>query len=229
MTLPDDLLDVLPEETAQAWPLVAAVAPDDAVLMGGTALTVHLHHRVSRDLDLFTSTDFDPQELAARLSRHGEFAATTVAEGTLNGVLDRAKVQFLWARDQVQLEEPTPVAGLMVGGLADLLATKLKVIGDRGELRDYVDLMVIELQAHRRVEEGIELYLQRYGLDDTHPSVRSIVLALGHFDDVAGDPLLEAEQGPDLFDRTRRYWQRRQREVVAQLDRRAQSPTRHRR
>ena len=70
---------------------------------------------------------------------------------------------------------------------------QLKVIGDRGELRDYVDLMVIELQAHRRVEEGIELYLQRYGLDDTHPSVRSIVLALGHFDDVAGDPLLEAD------------------------------------
>ena len=95
---------------------------------------------------------------------------------------------------------------------------------DRGELRDYVDLMAIEQRAHRSVEEGIDLYLARYGLDATHPSVRAIVLGLGHFDDVAGDPLLESEQGPDLFDRVRDYWQRRQREVVAHLDRRAQSP-----
>lgn len=224
MTLPDDLRSVLPRQTAQAWPAVAAVAPDDAVLMGGTALTVHLHHRISRDLDLFTASSFDPEALAARLAEHGWFATTTMAEGTLNGVLDEAKVQFLWAEGQHQLEEPTRVAGMAVGSVSDLLATKVKVIGDRGELRDYVDLMAIEQQAHRGVEEGIELYLQRFGLDDTHPSVRAIVLGLGHFGDVAGDPLLEAEQGPDLFDRVRTYWQHRQREVIARLDRRAQSP-----
>lgn len=224
MTLPDDLRRILPEPTARAWPEVAVVAPSDAVLMGGTALAVHLHHRVSRDLDLFTFDDFDPQALAARLAERGPFAVTTVAEGTLNGIFDEAKVQFLWARGQHQLEEPTEVAGLRIGSISDLLATKLKVIGDRGELRDYVDLMAIEQLAHRTAEEGIEIYLQRYGLDDTHPSLRAIVLGLGHFDDVAGDPLLEAEQGPDLLDRVRAYWQQRQREVIAHLDRRAQSP-----
>jgi hypothetical protein len=86
--------------------------------------------------------------------------------------------------------------------------------------------MAIEEQAGRRVEEGIELYLSRYGLTDAHPSLRAVVLALGHFDDVEGDPLLEAEQAPDLFDRVRSYWQRRQPEVISHLDRHAQSPPR---
>jgi hypothetical protein len=224
--VPTDLAAVLPEAALRAWPVVAEVVPDDAVLMGGTALTVHLHHRVSRDLDLFTTEDFDVDRLASALASHGSFATTTKAEGTLNGVFDDAKVQVLWARGQRVLERPTVVAGMRIGSLSDLLATKVKVIGDRGELRDYVDLMALEQMAHRTVEEGIALYLQRYGLDDDHPSIRAIVTGLGYFDDVAGDPLLESEQGPELFDRVRSYWQGRQPEVIAHLDRHAQSPPR---
>lgn len=226
MTLPDEVAAVLPEATRDAWPKVAAVAPDDAVLMGGTALAVHLHHRISRDLDLFTTEPFDPDQLADALADQGAFAATTKAEGTLNGVLDGAKVQVLWARDQRVLEPPTTVAGMRVGSVSDLLATKVKVIGDRGELRDYVDLLAIEERTGRTVEEGIALYLRRFGLGDDHPSVRAIVGGLGWFDDVAGDPLLEVEQGPGLFDRVRAYWQRRQPEVIAHLDRQAASPPR---
>jgi hypothetical protein len=226
VTLPDEVAAVLPEATREAWPKVAAVVPDDAVLMGGTALAVHLHHRISRDLDLFTTEPFDPDRLADALADQGAFAATTKAEGTLNGVLDGAKVQVLWARDQHVLEPPTTVAGMRVGSLVDLLATKVKVVGDRGELRDYVDLLAIEEHTGRTVEEGIALYLRRYGLDHDHPSVRAIVTGLGWFDDVAGDPLLEAEHGPGLFDRVRAYWQRRQLEVIAHLDRQAASPPR---
>lgn len=224
--LPDDIAAVLPEATRRAWPIVAAVVPDDGILMGGTALTVHLHHRVSRDLDVFTTDGFDVERLASALGAHGAFAATTKSEGTLNGVLDEAKVQVLWARGQRVLEPPTVVAGMRIGSLSDLLATKVKVIGDRGELRDYVDLMHIELSTRRTVEEGIALYLQRYGLDDDHPSIRAIVAGLGYFDDIAPDPLLESEQGPDLFDRVRNYWQHRQPEVIAHLDRHALSPPR---
>jgi len=131
-----DLADVLPKATADAWPSVASVAPADAVLMGGTALAIHLHHRVSRDLDIFTTDEFDPDEIEARLRRLGLFATTLKGEGTLNGVFNEAKVQFLWARGQCTLEAPTPVAGLPIGSLSDLFATKLKVIADRGELRE---------------------------------------------------------------------------------------------
>ena len=147
------------------------------------------------------------------------------ADARIRALVDNV-LAAAWAKGQHQLDQPIVLGGLVVAGISDLLAAKVKVIGDRGELRDYVELMAIEQQTGRTVEEGIELYLQRYGVVDTHPSVRAIVLGLGHFDDVVGDPLLEAEQGPGLFDGVRRYWKRRQPEVIAHLDRRAQSPPR---
>lgn len=226
MTLPDDVAAVLPEPTRRAWAKVAAAVPDDAVLMGGTALAVRLQHRISRDLDLFTTEPFDVDDVADALAEQGAFASTTRSEGTLNGVLDDTKVQVLWARGQRVLEPPTSLAGMQVGSIADLLATKVKVIGDRGELRDYVDLMAIEEHTGRTVEEGIGLYLERFGLTDDHPSLHAIVTGLGWFDDVAGDPHLEAEQGPGLFDRVRAYWQRRQPEVIASLDPWSSAPVR---
>ncbi len=212
------LADVLPKATTEAWPSVASVAPADAVLMGGTALAIHLHHRVSRDLDIFTTDEFDPDEIEARLRRLGLFATTLKGEGTLNGVFNEAKVQFLWAREQRTLEAPTPVAGLPVGSLSDLFATKLKVIADRGELRDYFDLMTIETRAGRRAEEGLALYLHRYGIDETHPTVEAIVRGLGFLDDVNDDPHLTREHGHGIRASVASYWAARQQELIAHLD-----------
>lgn len=189
--------------------------------MGGTALAVHLGHRISRDLDVFTFDEFDPVVVARRLGSMGSFAVTLQDRGTLNGVFDDVKVQFLWASGQTQLEEPKSVANLAVGSMPDLLATKVKVIGDRGELRDYFDLKVIEELTERTFEQGIALYLARFGLDADSPTVKHIVRALGHFDSVETDPFLEREIGSHLFDEVRTYWQRRQVEVMAHLDRSA--------
>ena len=53
MTLPDWLRDVLADDTAATWELLAPVLPSELYLAGGTALAVHVRHRVSRDLDFF--------------------------------------------------------------------------------------------------------------------------------------------------------------------------------
>ena len=63
--LPADLKDYLPERTADAWVKLAPLVPSSAYLAGGTGLTVHLHHRVSRDLDFMLR---QPEDLA-RLRR----------------------------------------------------------------------------------------------------------------------------------------------------------------
>lgn len=219
MTELEELASVLPVETRRAWPAVAAARPADGVLMGGTALAVHLQHRQSRDLDVFTLEPFDPDDVQSRLEQQGRFAVVSKGEGTLNGVFEETKVQVLWAEGQHQLEPPVPLAGLPVGGLADLAATKAKVLLDRGELRDYVDLMAIEQRAHLSMEEILGLYARRYRLDPTHESLWAIARALGHFADVEDDPALAAEDGGSAFDEVRRYWQRRQADVVTSFDR----------
>jgi hypothetical protein len=53
VSLPAWLRAVLPGDTAEAWEKVCSIVPFSAYLVGGTAIAIHLQHRVSRDLDFF--------------------------------------------------------------------------------------------------------------------------------------------------------------------------------
>ncbi|MHB8465080.1 MAG: nucleotidyl transferase AbiEii/AbiGii toxin family protein [Acidimicrobiales bacterium] len=215
MSLPKRLVAVLPKATARAWEMIAPAVPAFAYLAGGTAIAVHIGQRESRDLDFFTTRPFDPADLRGALADRGGFEPAQTAAGRLNGLFEDTKVQFLDASDQRVLE-PTPrVGGIRVAGLGDLLATKLKVIADRGELRDYFDIWRIE-GAGRRAEEGISLFLARYRPTDPDAAVDAIVRGLGYFGDVADDPFLPAPRAA-----IEAYWKGRQPEIVAHLDRHA--------
>ncbi len=215
MTLPAELTEILPGETARAWERIAPILPAGCELVGGTALAVHLHHRQSRDLDFFYhDPNLDLDLLAERLSELGSFAVSSHAHGTLNGILDDAKLQFLDAHDQIDLDEPKPYAGILVSSLADVFAMKIKVIGDRGELRDYFDLKRIEELTGRHVEEGIGLYMTRYQIPPEHPSIEHIVESLGYLDDVDEDDALPEDHATIAV-----YWQRRQPEISRNLAR----------
>jgi len=128
--------------------------------------------------------------LRNRLVTELDFYVSDHGPGTIDGYLGETKVQFLDARTQTMLGEPTVVAGMPVAGLEDLMAMKIKVIGDRGELRDYFDLMEIERRTTLTFEESLGDYLYRYNPGETMSSLSHIVLALSSFADVADDPAL---------------------------------------
>jgi hypothetical protein len=211
--LPAHLKTVLPRPTREVWQALVQNLPAGAYLVGGTGIAAHLGHRVSRDLDFFVAEPFEPEELALVLNRIDRFAPTQVATGTLNGYLGETRIQFLDARDQHPVESNVEIGGIPVAGLRDLLATKLKVIGDRGELRDYFDLLVLERDAGHHIEEGLAIVVERYRPATPEATILHIVRALGYLDDVADDPGLPA-------DRTEieTYWHRRQPEIVRSLD-----------
>jgi hypothetical protein len=210
----DRVRSILPRDTAATWDVIAPLVPPSAYLGGGTAIAVRLAHRVSRDLDFFFhhgSVDLD--ELARRLSAAGRFAVTERLPGTLNGVFSATKVQFLHAdegRPQHLLEEPEAIDGLRVAQLSDLMAMKLKVVGDRGELRDYFDLMVIEQRTGRTVDEGLALFVERFQPEYPQQAINHILLGLGYFDDVDPDDSLPVPRA-HIVD----YWTHRQPDIVA--------------
>jgi predicted nucleotidyltransferase component of viral defense system len=119
------------------------------------------------------------------------------------------------------LEPPSTVAGLRVASVSDIFAMKLRMIAKRGELRDYFDLMTIEQKTGRTVEEGLSLFLARYGLDADANALRPVVNALGYLDDVDDDESL-----PLAKHEIAAYWQRRQPQVVRSLGRMSVSPPR---
>ena len=213
MTLPDRLRGVLPPDAAETWERIAPIVPEAAYLGGGTAIAVHIRHRQSRDLDFFYHRGtVDPDALQGALAKAGPFAVTQRSPGTLNGVFSATNVQFLHAdaeQPQRLLEQPALIAGLHVAGLADLMAMKLKVIAQRGELRDYFDLMAIEDRTGHTVEEGLGYFLARFQPADASNQVMAVISALGYLDDVDEDELLPAGKS-DIA----RYWRSRQPEVL---------------
>ena len=211
--IPPDLVPFLPGTTAATWVKVAPLIPKSAYLAGGTGLTVHLHHRVSRDLDFMLERDEDLERLRRALEEVGRLGVTYQDDDTLNGLLDETRVQFLRAADQKVLRPATVVAGIRVASVEDILAMKLKVIMDRGEMRDYFDLMEIDRRAIP-AEEGIALFLEKYNPRESDHLVATIVRSLGYLDDVADDPAL-----PVTRDAIQSYWISRQREVLANLSR----------
>jgi nucleotidyltransferase AbiEii toxin of type IV toxin-antitoxin system len=197
------------------WETIAPIVPSAAYLGGGTAIAVHFAHRVSRDLDyfFFHRNSVNLEKLTTILSAAGPFAVTERAPGTLNGVFSATRVQFLHAdemRPQRLLESPTQVDGLHVARISELMAMKLKVAGDRGELRDYFDLMTIEQQTGRTVDEGLALFLERFRPEYPDQAINHILLDLGYFDDVDPDDALPISR-QQIVD----YWTRRQREIIA--------------
>ena len=146
-----------------------------------------------------------------------EVALLGIAEGTLNCVANGVKVQFLEARGQRVIEPPTMLAGMAIGSVRDIAATKYKVIGDRGELRDYFDLMRLVANAGIDPQLGLRMYCERYGVGLEHPSVAHIVIALGSFNDVADDPWLSESDPGATLDTVSSYWQQRQPKVAEWL------------
>lgn len=220
VVLSPELRAVLPKDAQKAWTTLAPLLPRDLYLAGGTAVAVHLHHRESRDLDFFYHHgSVDLEEVKRSISEAGTFAVDLEEAGTLRGLFGATKLEIFHADEaapQTLLDEPEEVSGLGVAGLPDLMAMKLKVVRERGELRDYYDIKEIEARAGLSVEDGLVFFMQRYGVQAQAqaPAIGQIVQALGYLDDVEEDDLL-----PISKDELSAWWAKRQRSLVKHLAR----------
>ncbi len=212
--IPRDLLPYLPGDTARAWSLLAPVLPASAYLIGGTALTVHLRHRTSRDLDFALGRQEDIGAARSRLEAIGALAVSFQDDRTLNAVFDGTRIQLLDVSDQTVVAEPSEVGGLRIASVEDIAAMKIKVIGDRGAMRDYYDLMELDRRNVVLVPSAIRLFVLRYKPRNPEVAVQHLVRALGYLADVEPDPALPVS-GPEIVS----YWEKRQPEVLLPLSR----------
>lgn len=121
-------------------------------LTGGAALVeFYLHHRLTKDLDLFggPGADLDRAERALRdaalaagaevttLQRFAEFRRLSIQRGSESTIVDLAI-------DRAPTVSPTRLLGnVVVDSLEEIAANKLCAVLGRAEPRDLVDLMLI--------------------------------------------------------------------------------------
>jgi hypothetical protein len=149
-------------------------------LAGGTSLALRLGHRLSIDLDFFTSTHFEPSTLANHLGI-GPEAITGQAAGTLQLRINQFKVEFL-KHAYPQLAEFDFIQGLRFWSLEDVAAMKLNAISNRGSKKDFYD--VAALLDHFPLVSMISHYQAKY----RPASLMMVIRSLSWFEDADMEP-----------------------------------------
>jgi hypothetical protein len=212
--IPDRVRRILPADTAETWLTLAPHLPTQLYLGGGTAVAVHLGHRESQDLDFFFHRGIELDKVRDLIAKQGAFAVTHEAEGTLKGLFSKTKIEIFDASRLERLAEPTTVAGLEIASLQDLMAMKIKVMAERGEMRDYFDVKSIDENGGISVEEGVELYVKRYGVNPHGDALPHLYKAMGDLNDVEVDDLIPIGKAE-----LQAWWSARQVRVLRNSDR----------
>ena len=155
----------------------------DFYLAGGSAAALHLGHRVSVDLDFFSEQAYEVEPLVQQLQILGRLTVQQQSPGTMVGRLETVRISF-FAYPYPLLEEPILVDGVRVASLLDIALMKIVAIGQRGRMRDFVDLYFI-CRAGCSLDELLRRISQKYATV-SYPSYH-LLRALTYFDDAEGD------------------------------------------
>lgn len=154
---------------------------DKFFLVGGTALALHLRHRISVDIDLFTLEDFDSDELLTNLS--ADFKTIKVLTKTKNSLLIELDgirtdlIKFNYPFQKIIVKDD-----IRLLSLEDIATMKLDAITGRGKKKDFFDLFF--LLQHFTLPEMLDLYQQKY----QHSTIFHVIKSLTWFEDAETDP-----------------------------------------
>jgi hypothetical protein len=144
--------EILPEPQLRLWPKLGPIADLGFVLYGGTAIALRLGHRASVDFDFFTERTLDRASLerplpflrSAQVLQESPDTLTVLASS--NAANERpVKLSFFGSIrfGRVGLPQWTDDRIVQVASLEDLLATKVKVLLQRIEAKDYLDVAAL--------------------------------------------------------------------------------------
>jgi hypothetical protein len=160
-----------------------------AYLAGGTALAMHLSHRVSIDLDFFTPVGFLAEEFRSELSRAGSFTPITVRNDTVVCRIDQVQWS-LFKYEYPLVDAPQEYSGIQVASLRDIAAMKVVAIGDRGSRKDFYDLYAIL----NRTDLGMAQILKDVGTKYSIPedNLYHYIRAFTYFEDAMKSPDIQS-------------------------------------
>ncbi|HXN35584.1 MAG TPA: nucleotidyl transferase AbiEii/AbiGii toxin family protein [Opitutaceae bacterium] len=152
--------DILPPGQKRLWQELRPAQGIGFVLYGGTAIALHFGHRQSVDFDFFTDRPLDKDEIRRVMPFAGSTGVVVLQDQPNTYVIltagDGVKVSFFGGLEFGRVGEPelTNDGVLQVASREDLLATKLKVILDRVEAKDYRDIAAL-ISAGTSLEIGL--------------------------------------------------------------------------
>lgn len=178
------MTDRVSAEQRAALAKLASVLPDDAYLAGGVAAGAQLHHRTSRDLDLFLPSD--PTVLQPTLEALAGVVIESRSAGTLHLRVDGVPTSLLqYCYPLLDAAVWMPDLPVALASITDLACMKLSAIASRGAARDFWDLHEIVVSARRDVSDLLAAYQRKFPVEDVGHVIRSVA----YFGDADAAPL----------------------------------------
>jgi hypothetical protein len=190
----DPKLSILPKAQREIWPSLAPARRLNFVLYGGTAIALHLGHRESLDFDFFQSEPLDKDLVRAEFRFVDRAAIFQDKPDTLVVLAEMpsgpVKVSFFGGISFGHVNDPLKTADdtLLVASLDDLLATKLKAVLDRAEVKDYLDIARL-ISAGVSLSAGLSAFRQMFNGEPAQ-----VLRAIGYFSDGDLDTLSPADR-----------------------------------
>lgn len=135
-------LNALNEDQRLLLPLLSKFKKD-FYMVGGSAIALHIGHRLSVDFDLFKKGNIRPRKILEQFEKNKEQVIVTLnREGQLN--LGCRNVKFTFFDFEWDIPHTIKVENyITIPSLLDLAAMKAFAMGMRSKWKDYIDLYFI--------------------------------------------------------------------------------------
>ncbi len=185
-------------------------------LAGGSAVAVHLRHRRSRDLDLFSlAPDANLEAVrAALLAGLADAQVVSATDASLHlrvGSTPLDVVRYPYPL----LESPSlGPSNFPVAGLIDLSTMKLSAVSRRGIRRDFWDLHSMITGGGVTLTSALEAYVKRFGVGES--DLYHVLRSLTYFDDAEKETVLPEGLDASGWEMLKAFFRRAAPEALAQ-------------
>ena len=156
-------------------------------LAGGTALALHIGHRMSDDFDLFSEKDI-PVDLLEKVEKiFKELIIDIIINHSeqLSLVIDQTKVDFVKYPFSL-VSGLIEYEGVKIIKIPEIAAMKAYTIGRRATYKDYIDLYFILSEKHSSLPEIIKISKEKF---KEHFDPRLFLEQLVYLEDIQEEPI----------------------------------------
>ncbi len=132
----------------------------DFFLVGGTALSLLIGHRISIDIDLFSVNPFDENKLVAYLEQKKGWLLNYLDKNTVKGQINNVQVDLM-THGYPLVRNLEVIDDVRLAGIQDISAMKLNsIVGNRTRVKDFID--VAFLSSFLSLDEMLDAYEKKY-------------------------------------------------------------------
>lgn len=151
-------------------------------LVGGTALSLQLGHRISVDIDMFSDADYGSVDFIPVCNKFIDRFAVVIGDKPDNKGFGISFLIGDATDDLVKLDmfytdgfifPPVVINNIRMADIRDIAVMKLEVISNGGRKKDFWDIS--ELLEHISFDTMLKLYLTKYPYADTELIIRQMI------------------------------------------------------